>query len=102
LSAAFIKAVKAGAPNAKQIYDRFHIQRLAHDALDDVRRDLVCEADDGAERKALKGTRWALQHPHRQRLKQEREARARLRPRHLHLPYAVIWTPHTRHPRPDE
>ena len=61
LSAAFISAVTAGAPNAKQIYDRFHIQRLAHDALDEVRRDLVREADDDDERKALKGTRWALQ-----------------------------------------
>jgi transposase len=61
LSAAFISAVKASAPNAKQIYDRFHVQRLAHDALDEVRRVLVHEADDEAERKALKGTRWALQ-----------------------------------------
>lgn len=61
MSAAFISAVEAGAPNAKKIFDRFHVQRLAHDALDEVRRELVREKDDEVERKALKGTRWALQ-----------------------------------------
>lgn len=48
-------------PSAKKIFDRFHVQRLAHDALDEVRRELVREKDDAVERKALKGTRWALQ-----------------------------------------
>src|SRR5688572_5167270 len=61
MSAAFISAVEEGAPNAKRIFDRFHVQRLAHDALDEVRRELVREKDDEVERKALKGTRWALQ-----------------------------------------
>lgn len=61
MSAAFIKAVQKYAPNAKLVFDRFHVQKLAHDALDEVRRDLVREAEDKDERKALKGTRWPLQ-----------------------------------------
>jgi len=34
LSAAYIKAVTEASPQATMIFDRFHVQRLAHDALD--------------------------------------------------------------------
>lgn len=60
LSAAFAKGVRENAPNAKLIFDRFHVQRLAHRALDEVRRSLVREADS-EERASLKKTRWPLQ-----------------------------------------
>jgi transposase len=59
LSAAFIKAVREGAPQAKLIFDRFHVQKLVHEALDEVRRELARTADK-EEKKALKGTRYAL------------------------------------------
>jgi len=61
LSAAFAKGVRENAPNATMIFDRFHVQRLVHDALDEVRRSLVRDAEPGQERAALKHTRWALQ-----------------------------------------
>ena len=38
MSAAYIKAVTEASPAAKIIFDRFHVQRLAHDAVDEVRR----------------------------------------------------------------
>ena len=60
LSAAYIKAVTEASPNARLIFDRFHVQRLAHDALDEVRRGEVREAV-GKDKDALKRTRWALQ-----------------------------------------
>ncbi|MBK7534775.1 MAG: ISL3 family transposase [Myxococcales bacterium] len=60
MSAAYIKAVTAAAPNAQLIFDRFHVQRLVHDALDQVRRAEVREDPTPATRKALKGTRWPL------------------------------------------
>lgn len=60
MSAAYIKAVTECSPQAQIIFDRFHVQRLAHDALDEVRRDEVRAADED-ERSALKNTRWALQ-----------------------------------------
>ena len=60
LSAAYIKAVTEASPNARLIFDRFHVQRLAHDALDEVRRDEVRKAV-GDDKGALKRTRWALQ-----------------------------------------
>jgi transposase len=60
MSAAYIKAVTECSPQAQIIFDRFHVQRLAHDALDEVRRDEVRAANDD-ERGALKNTRWALQ-----------------------------------------
>jgi transposase len=41
MSAAYIQAIRQQAPQARIVFDRFHVQRLAGDALDDVRRALV-------------------------------------------------------------
>ena len=60
MSAAYIKAVTEAAPNARIVFDRFHVQRLAHDALDKVRREQVATLVDPKARRALKGTRFAL------------------------------------------
>jgi transposase len=60
LSAAYIKAVTEASPEARLIFDRFHVQRLAHDALDTVRRQ-QWRAADADEKQAIKGTRFALQ-----------------------------------------
>ena len=60
LSPAFTSAVKERCPEATIVYDRFHVQRLAHDALDKIRREQVREAV-GDDAKAIKRTRWALQ-----------------------------------------
>lgn len=61
MSAAFIKAVEEMAPNARLVFDRFHVQKLVQDALDETRRDEVRATETEAERKALKGIRWSLQ-----------------------------------------
>lgn len=61
MSAAYIKAVSEATPEAMVIFDRFHVQRLAHDALDEVRRDEVRNVVDKRSRKGLKKSRWALQ-----------------------------------------
>lgn len=60
MSGAYIKAVTEASPTAQLIFDRFHVQRLAQDAVDEVRRDEVRAASSEAERKQLKGTRWPL------------------------------------------
>ena len=61
MSKAYIKAVETMAPKATIVFDRFHVQRLVHDALDELRRSQVRAATDADDRAALKGTRWALQ-----------------------------------------
>lgn len=61
LSGAYIKAVTEATPAAKLIFDRFHVQRLVHDALDETRRDEVRKAHSPEAKAVLKGTRWALQ-----------------------------------------
>jgi transposase len=61
MSGAYIKAVSEATPEAMVVFDRFHVQRLAHDALDEVRRAEVREASDEPSRKGLKKSRWALQ-----------------------------------------
>jgi transposase len=60
MSAAYIKAVTEASPDAQIVFDRFHVQRLAHEAVDEVRRDEVRESAP-EDRSKLKRTRWALQ-----------------------------------------
>ena len=60
MSQAYISAVEEMVPNARLVFDRFHVQRLLQDALDETRRDEV-RAAEAKEKKDLKGTRWALQ-----------------------------------------
>ncbi len=61
LSAAFIKAVRERLPQAEVVFDRFHVQRLASDAVDEVRRSIVRElATNSEEARAVKGTRYVL------------------------------------------
>ena len=59
MSAGYEKALRAYAPQAQIVFDRFHVARLANDALTAVRRE---EANKLApyERAPLKGTRWIL------------------------------------------
>lgn len=60
MSAAYIKAVTDRAPQATLVFDRFHVQRLVQDAVDEVRRDEARAAICDAERKQVKQTRWSL------------------------------------------
>ena len=60
LAEGYIKAVKEHAPQAKIVFDRFHVQRLASDAVDQVRRALVRDEDDPERKRANKGSRFAL------------------------------------------
>jgi transposase len=60
MSAAYLKAVTEATPQARVIFDRFHVQRLAHDALDEVRREQV-RAAAPEDKRELKHTRFALQ-----------------------------------------
>jgi transposase len=63
LSRAYIEAVREKAPRARLVFDRFHVQRLAHEALDQVRREQARELRklDPDAMKTLKHTRFALQ-----------------------------------------
>lgn len=60
MSAAYIAAIDAHAPQAEKVFDRFHVQKLASDAVDEVRRAEVRGTTDTEHGKALKNTRWAL------------------------------------------
>lgn len=59
-SGGYQKAIRERLPRAEVIFDRFHVQRLASDALDEVRRTLVRELSNAEDGAAVKGTRWAL------------------------------------------
>jgi transposase len=53
--------VEAHAPQASLVFDRFHVQRLVHDALDEVRRAIVREQAGTDQARAIKKTRFVLQ-----------------------------------------
>jgi transposase len=60
MSNAYKSVVAERAPQAQVVFDRFHVQRLAHDALDKVRRQ-QWRAADREDKTAIKGTRFPLQ-----------------------------------------
>jgi transposase len=60
MSRAYISVVKDQVPHARLVFDRFHVQRLVQDALDETRRDEVRAAETKEEKKVLKNTRWSL------------------------------------------
>jgi transposase len=50
-----------GSAGGVVVFDRFHVQRLAHDALDKVRREQVRELAGTDDAWSVKNTRFALQ-----------------------------------------
>lgn len=59
MSPAYIGAVMEHLPEAKLVFDHFHIIKLFNDRLSDLRRQLYHEADI-LGKKVIKGTRWLL------------------------------------------
>lgn len=60
MSAGYRRAVMDHAPQAAIVFDRFHVQKLANDALDRIRRDIMREAEEDDLKRAIKRTRWPL------------------------------------------
>ena len=60
MSAGYLKTIRARAGHAQVIFDRFHVQRLASDAVDQVRREQMRGMTDPVEKRALKHSRFAL------------------------------------------
>ena len=57
--AAYANLVRAHAPNAQILFDRFHIVKHLNEAVDAVRRELWRQLT-AKERTTFKGTRWLL------------------------------------------
>jgi transposase len=60
LGRAYISAVTENLPNAKLVFDHFHVVKLMNEQLTDLRRKLFHEVKDIQQREVLKGTRWIL------------------------------------------
>ncbi len=59
MSGAYQKAVREALPHADIVFDRFHVAKLAQEALEEVRRNIM-RSLDAKQRKPLKKSRWAL------------------------------------------
>ena len=72
LAASYGKALRAHVPQARVVYDRFHVERLAADVVDEVRRTEQRRLGKTSG-KTLKSTRYALlKHPARLMRRQNR------------------------------
>ena len=60
MSQAYASAVARHLPGALIVFDRFHVMKLMNEKLDDLRRELVRQAESQDARVAIKGTRWLL------------------------------------------
>lgn len=59
MSAAYWKAVREHLREAAIVFDRFHIVKMVHERLDDLRRELVRQAQ-GLLKTSIKGLRYLL------------------------------------------
>jgi transposase len=76
MSSAYYAAVMKHLPDAKHVFDRFHIVKLMNEKLTVLRRELQREAEQ-MNRPVLKGIRWLLlKHP--EHLDDSRNERERL------------------------
>ena len=60
MAGGYEKAIEEWLPQAELVFDRFHVQRLASDAVDEVRRSIVWALQGTEEAKEVKGTRFVL------------------------------------------
>lgn len=62
MSQAYIKAVRERLPLAQIVFDRFHVQQLVNEAVEETRRAewQRLRAIDAAAAQSIKNTRWAL------------------------------------------
>ena len=75
LASSWQKALRARVPHARVVFDRFHVERLAADAVDEVRR--AEQHRLGKQAKQLKGMRYPLlKHPARLKPGEERRLAA--------------------------
>ena len=60
MSAAYIHSVITNAPDATHVFDKFHVVKLVHEAVDKVRRSIWRQETDLEKRDLIKGARWML------------------------------------------
>lgn len=60
MSQAFISAVRLKCPNAQIVFDRFHVQKLVNDAVDELRREEWRRLSGTIEGDKIKKLRWIL------------------------------------------
>ena len=60
MSPAYIDAVTTNLPDARLVFDRFHVIKLYNDKLSELRRALYHQFKDTMQKDVLKGVRWLL------------------------------------------
>src|SRR5471032_1571052 len=55
----YVKVLRLELPKAALVYDHFHVSKIIHDAIDEIRRRLQ-RSMSKKERDVIKGKRWVL------------------------------------------
>jgi transposase len=55
----YLKGLRAGVPNAALVFDHFHVSKVVHNALDEIRRRIQRELSPD-DRRVIKGQRYVL------------------------------------------
>jgi transposase len=77
MSGGYQAAVRVHLPKAVIVFDHFHVVKLFHEKLSDLRRALYREATEVQPKAVLKGTRWLLL-KNAENLDEEKDERRRL------------------------
>jgi transposase len=77
MSPAYREAVATNLPQAKIVFDRFHVMKLFNEKLTELRRGVYRQATDVMQKKVLKGVRWLLLKA-AENLDEERDEKKRL------------------------
>ena len=59
MAAGYIKAVKRHCPNAREVFDRFHVAKHLNDAVNETRKHTMARASE-EQRQVIKGKRFIL------------------------------------------
>lgn len=79
MAGGYIAAVMEGLPNARLVFDHFHVVKLMNEKLTALRREMYNELTDKLHKKVLKGTRWLLlRNPENLRQNEKVDERAKL------------------------
>ena len=72
MAGGYKKALREHAPHVEVIFDRFHVQKLASAAVDEVRRSIVRELGGSPQAAQVKGTRFIVLKNHENLTRREK------------------------------
>ena len=91
MSPAYIKAVTENLPDAKIVFDHFHVIKLFNEKLSDFRRMLFNATPESLKKSVIKGSRWLLLTARENLMKKEDQFKRLTNALLLNMPLATAY-----------